>query len=239
MSDEGGKQDKGGALAGGASRGAAEAGSGADDYQAKYMAGGALYHDKIRAPLAYHLIFLLPLSIVLASSLFAFAKAGAAALIAPAFSLVLLPIIWLLFSVLRISVTRDEVYVQYGLFGPKIKVRDIESARAVSYDWKKYGGWGIRYGGDGSVAYNMMGDHGRAVEILHRKGSKTKKLLLASPDPEKLAAAINQARAAAVAGKDPVQMRVDALAVDDAALEKAAEEEAAAAEQQADEQRRA
>ena len=54
--------------------------------------------------------------------------------------------LWALFSVLRISVSRDEVYVQYGLFGPRIAVRDIERCEAVDYDWKKYGGWGIRYG---------------------------------------------------------------------------------------------
>lgn len=206
-----------------------ELAAGPDPYQAKFMASGALYYDKIRAPLAYHLIFLLPVLVVVGSSIAAFAQAGAAALVAPAFSMLLLPIAWLLFSVLRISVTRDEVFIQYGLFGPKIAVRDIEHAAAVDYDWKKYGGWGIRYGRDGSVAYNMMGDRGRAVEIVYKRGDKTKKVLVASPDPARLAGAINQARALASGGA--AKMRIEAEAPKDEVMREAeAEAEAIAAE---------
>jgi len=209
-----------------------EALAGPDPYQAKYMASGALYYDKIRAPLAYHLIFLLPVAVVLVASILAAIQAGPAALIAPAFSMVLLPIAWLLFSVLRISVTREEVFVQYGLFGPKIAVRDIERAAAIDYDWKKYGGWGIRFGRDGSVAYNMMSDGGRAVEIVYKKGDKSKRVLVASPDPARLAAAINQARALASGGSEA--KRIAEPAKDEITREAEAEAEAIAADAEAE-----
>ncbi|MFT3766451.1 MAG: hypothetical protein QM820_13200 [Minicystis sp.] len=217
-----------------------EAGLGADDYQAKYMASGALYYDKIRAPRIYHLIFLLPLLVVLGSAIVAAAQAGPAAALPTLFSLFILPIAWLLFSVLRITVTRDEVYVQYGLFGPKIAVRDIERAAAVDYDWKKYGGWGIRYGRDGSIAYNMMGDNGRAVEIVYRKGGTSKKVLVASPDPVRLAAAINEARALAAGSAGPMRIEAPATeAKDDIARQAEAEAEAIAAEAEAEAKRQA
>jgi hypothetical protein len=165
-----------------------------DPYQARYMAEGALYYDKFKAPRAYHLIFLAPLVVILASMIGMVMQTGPAALLLGAFWTVLMGLVWLLFSVLRITVTRDEVYVQYGLFGPRIKISDIVRCEAVSYDWKKYGGWGIRYGRDGSVAYNMLGDQGQAVEIVYKKGDKEKKVVLSSRDPAKLAAAVNQAR---------------------------------------------
>jgi hypothetical protein len=208
-----------------------------DDYQAKFMASGALYYDKIRAPLAYHLILLAPLVISVVTTSLAAMKAGPAALLPLLITVPLLSIIWLLFSVLRISVTNDEVYVQYGLFGPKIAVRDIEKATAVDYDWKKYGGWGIRYGRDGSVAYNMMGDRGRAVEILYKKGDKTKKVLVASPDPERLAAAINEARSRAIGGATAKRIAAAPDPSDEILKQAEAEAEAIAAEAEAEAKR--
>ena len=193
--------------------------AGPDEYQERYMAGGALYYDKIRAPLAYHLLFLLPLVLSVGSAI-----VGHAPIFVPLVALIPLLFIWALFSVLRISVTRGEVYVQYGLFGPKIAVGDVERCEAVDYDWKKYGGWGIRYALDGSVAYNMMGDQGRAVKIVYRKGKGTKTVLVASHNPARLAAAVNEARAAAQ-GKVRVEATVE-HEVEEAA---AAETEAAAA----------
>ncbi|APR84532.1 Hypothetical protein A7982_09881 [Minicystis rosea] len=213
---------------------------GADDYQAKFMASGALYYDKLRAPRIYHLLFLLPLAVVLASAIAAVSASGPTAAIGPAISLLILPIAWLLFSVLRITVTREEVYVQYGLFGPKIAIRDIEHAAAVDYDWKRYGGWGIRYGRDGSIAYNMMGDGGRAVEIVYRKNGKAKpkKVLIASPDPVRLASAINEARALAAGSQKPARIETEAApAADEITREAEAEAEAIAAEVEAEAKR--
>jgi hypothetical protein len=204
-----------------------------DPYEAKYMSGpdGALYFAKITAPRFFHLLFLLPLLVSTGSALLAHAP-----LLVPLFSAIPLFFVWILFSALRISVTSREVHVQYGLLGPKIPIEAIESCEACEYDWKQYGGWGIRYGRDGSVAYNMLGDGGRAVRITYKKGAKTKKVVLSARDPERLAAAIQQARAMALSGgalprfeeaADPLRIEVLADAdVDPYARRPEAEEEA-------------
>jgi hypothetical protein len=170
---------------------AAPAARAPDAYESKYMAGegGALYFDKIAAPRSFHLLLLLPLLVVIGSVV-----ASHAPFFVPLISAIPLLLVWMLFSVLRISVTRKAVHVQYGLFGPTIPVDAITACEAVDYDFQQYGGWGIRYGRDGSVAYNMMGDGGRAVRIAYTKGGKSKTVLLASRDPERLAAAIQERR---------------------------------------------
>ena len=86
-----------------------------DPYQAKYMAEGALYYDKFRAPRAYHLIFLLPLLICLASAGLMAAQGGPSALLLGLFWTVVMGLVWLLFSVLRISVTRVLDLVHSGV----------------------------------------------------------------------------------------------------------------------------
>lgn len=188
MSDAGGE--------GGGRDGGARA---ADDYEARYMAGeGVIYRDKIKAPKKFFLLFLLP-TLIQAVTFSTVAIAGkplplSVIAIVPITALLMM-LLGLLFAVLRITVTLREVHVQYGLFGPKIPVASIEDCKAVKYDWKDYGGWGIRRGADGSWAYNMVGDAGRAVRIewVDAKGKKNV-TLVASPDPEALARAIQQAR---------------------------------------------
>jgi hypothetical protein len=168
-----------------------------DPYEAQYMSGpdGALYFAKMTAPRFFHVPFLLPLVVILGSALLAHAP-----LFVPIISALPLVLVWLLFSTLRISVTSKEVYVQYGLQGPRIPIDAIVSCEVCAYDWKQYGGWGVRHGRGGSVAYNMLGDGGRAVLITYKEGAKTKTALLSARDPERLATAVLQARAMALTG---------------------------------------
>jgi hypothetical protein len=188
----------------------------ADAYASRYMSGprGALYHDKIVAPWWFHLLLVAPILVLIVTVFLPGGKPSALLGMIP------VALVWLLFSVLRVSVSEDELFIQYGLFGPRIPIADVVSCEAVEYDWKKYGGWGIRFGVDGSVAYNMMGDRGRAVRIVYRKGARTKTVLVASPDPERLALAVQQARvlsaSRAYADGDP-KLRVAARPDEDAA----------------------
>ncbi|EYF08803.1 DUF3093 family protein [Chondromyces apiculatus] len=161
-----------------------------------------VYRDKIKVGLGFHLLLFLALLIPLAalgSLLWASASTGQplplTAYIAPLAISVLMSLIWILFSVLRVTVTARSVYIQYGLFGPHIPLDRITRCEAATYDWKRYGGWGIRRGADGSKAYNIMGDAGRAVRIVWRDDrGKEQVYLIASPNPEALAAAIQRAR---------------------------------------------
>ncbi len=169
-----------------------------DEYARKHMAaeGDALFFDKKHWPRWFNR--LIGGAMIAASC----AVVGGAVVDAkPELLVALLPISFsfvaqLSFSTLRTMVTRRFVHIQYGLFGPKIPIEDFISADVVDYDWKKYGGFGIRYSiRDGSMAYNMMGDQGRAVKLVYRAKGKETVLLVSADDPERLCAAIAEARA--------------------------------------------
>jgi hypothetical protein len=112
--------------------------------------------------------------------------------------------LWALFSVLRFTISERAVVVQYGLFGPTIPIESIESAEAVDYDWKKFGGWGIRRSLDGEWMYNMPGDGGRALRIVWTDKHGERRITgIGMPAPEPAAAAIAQARRALPSVREP------------------------------------
>lgn len=159
--------------------------------------GAILHRAKMRAPGWFFAIFAVPILIEIVAFAVLAATSPHFPLALLALPLVMIPVMALmalLFAVLRVTVSEHEVHVQYGLFGPKIPVKAIRSAEVVAYDWKQYGGWGIRRGRDGSWAYNMVGDAGRAVKVTWNKDGKEVVHLLVSSDPEALAAAIQAAR---------------------------------------------
>lgn len=168
-----------------------------DAYEAEYMRGQGmvLHRDKSRAPWTIH---------ALLGGLTAMAIAGAfvapGAWVSAVITAPILLTVWLLFSVLRVSVSEGHVNIQYGLFGPKIPIAAIQSAEVVAYDWKRFGGWGIKMNMQGEWIYNMPGDGGRAVRITWTdKRGRTKVTYIGSRGADKLAAAIGQARALAPA----------------------------------------
>jgi len=164
-----------------------------DLYERRYMAGEGvvLFRDKSRAPWPVHAIFMVAMATLTVSSVIV------GSVFALVFSLPLLATLWLLFAVLRVTVAEGAVNVQYGLFGPKIPIAAIESAEPVTYDWKKFGGWGIRRSRDGAWIYNMPGDGGHAVRILWRDASgRRRDTLIGSRRSSQLAAQIGRARLA-------------------------------------------
>ena len=177
-----------------------------DAYEAKYMKGQGmvLHRAKERAPKALQALMLLPAIGSLPSL-----AVGWAGIPIVLFSLVLSVVLWGLFSVLRVTVSEGQVNVQYGLFGPTIPISQIESAEATTYDWKKFGGWGIRRSLDGEWIYNMPGDKGRAVRIVWRDTKGNRKVtLVGSKTPQELAQAIAQARSKSLSGT-PAQPALD------------------------------
>ncbi|EDM77218.1 hypothetical protein PPSIR1_26753 [Plesiocystis pacifica SIR-1] len=163
-----------------------------DAYESEYMKGEGvtLYRDKSRAPWQLHALLGGSTAMVFAAAFLA----GEAML--PMLAMVPVGLlVWLLFSVLRVSVSEGHVNVQYGLFGPKIPIPAIESAEATTYDWKRFGGWGIKRSLDGAWIYNMPGDGGRAVKIVWRNAKgKRKVTYVGSLQSEDLAAQIARAR---------------------------------------------
>ncbi|HLV64310.1 MAG TPA: hypothetical protein VKY73_00795 [Polyangiaceae bacterium] len=163
-----------------------------DVYEAKYMAGegAVLYRDKSRAPWGLHVLFGLATALTVASVV------ASGELLALAVSLPVMALLWLFFSVLRVTVSEGHINVQYGIVGPKIPIEAVESVEAVRYDWRKFGGWGIRYA-EGTWLYNMPGDGGQAIRVVWRNARGQRKVtLIGSRRAEELAHEVMRARRA-------------------------------------------
>lgn len=162
-----------------------------DAYEKKYMAGEGLvlHRAKERAPWQWNAMMGATALAVIAPVFF-----NPAAWLGAAIGLPMMAIAFVLFSVLRVTVSEGHVNIQYGLFGPKIPIEAITHAEATTYDWKKFGGWGIKRSFDGEWIYNMPGDGGRAVRIEWTKNGRKRVTLVGSKEPQALAAAIEEAR---------------------------------------------
>ncbi|HEX7604868.1 MAG TPA: hypothetical protein VF316_24785 [Polyangiaceae bacterium] len=161
-----------------------------DDYESKYMGGGeALARSRVGWPWWFH-------AIMGTSGAFLILSAIASSTLVPLLSLPILAVVWLLLMFLRVTVTTEHVHVQLGLFGPKIPIAKLVSAKAEDYQPLKYGGWGIRLGRDGSWAYSMPGSGGRGVRLTYEtEGGKKKEVFVSTNDPEAVLAGIAKARA--------------------------------------------
>jgi hypothetical protein len=161
-----------------------------DDYETKYMGGGqALARSRAGMPWWFHLLLAFACVAVVA-------PAVAHGTLASLVTLPFLLFVWVLFMFLRVTVTAETVHVQLGVFGPKIPVANIVEVAVERYPVLKYGGWGIRFALDGSVAYSVPGHGGRGVRIRYKKkNGRESTVWVTSPDPDALVAAIEQARA--------------------------------------------
>lgn len=178
-----------------------------DPYESGYMTPDGeevLFRDKFIARWPWH-------AIMGAATLITVGSLGLPALVGGPLTpwwvwlLSVLPMlaIWILFAVIRVTVTTRNVHVQMGPLGPKIAIEDIVSAESVDYDWKTYGGWGIRYKPGQGVAYNMMGDGGEAVKLVRRtKAGKERDVLVSSSQAPLIVDAIQRALAMAARGSE-------------------------------------
>lgn len=158
--------------------------------------GDVIYREKVVGRLPWDLALLSPGALGLAVILPMMIADGAPiAAVATATALTAVPtgLMWLLFRTLRVAVSTENVHIQFGVWGPKIPIASITSATAVKYDWKAYGGFGIKYR-NGEWIYNMAGDDRMAVRIEWTDGETNKVTLVSSRDPATLAEAINKAR---------------------------------------------
>jgi hypothetical protein len=107
-------------------------------------------------------------------------------------ALVLL-VAYLVRTTLRIHVDDETLRCGFGPFGLTIPRARIERAEAVSYSWATYGGWGVKGGFDGSLAYTVLGDGGRGVRVTYRNArGRRRTVLLSSRRPEDLANALTR-----------------------------------------------
>ena len=106
----------------------------------------------------------------------------------------------LLFGRLRIEVDEQSLRIRFGYLGwPKkdIPVEEILQTEVVTYrPIRQFGGWGIRGGrfqGERTGCYSMKGNRGLLLSLNNqiRVGFlRTRRLLIGTPEPEKLQLAI-------------------------------------------------
>jgi hypothetical protein len=169
-----------------------------DEYVARYMEGGAAaIVSKKRMPRWWFALMGVPLVVLTIATIMAAAKVPAMIAVAIV-EAILLVLVALVFSHLRLVVTDRALHIQLGLWGPKIPIERVRSIRALPYDWKKYGGWGIRLGRDGSWCYSVPGGSGECVEIewVDDRGAP-RKHVVSTDDGAAIVAAVERVRAAA------------------------------------------
>lgn len=110
---------------------------------------------------------------------------------------------------LRTAVTNTHVHIQYGTFGPRIALAEIASVDVVDYEPLRYGGWGIRRGLKGGMAYSVPARGGKAVRITSRDGRVVE---VTSEQPAALRAAIELARGASTSALDAARVQAGLLA---------------------------
>jgi len=89
---------------------------------------------------------------------------------------------------LKISLTNNQLEVVYGIFNrKKIPLNTITSCNITKADFRTYGGVGIRFGTDGSWAYNT--DFGEAVKLTFQDG---RPFVFSTRNPQKICDLISQ-----------------------------------------------
>lgn len=76
--------------------------------------------------------------------------------------------IYLNFRALTVSITGSDVRVAFGFIRKTVHVEDIASVEPVTTSFGMYGGYGIRFGGDGSLAFTVS--YGDGVRIRMKRG---------------------------------------------------------------------
>lgn len=73
-----------------------------------------------------------------------------------------------IFGKLSIAITDSELTAGFGVLKHKIALDNIEYVEVIQFPWWKYGGFGVRYGLDWSVAYVI--NYKTGVRVVPRRG---------------------------------------------------------------------
>jgi len=89
---------------------------------------------------------------------------------------------------LKIALTSNQLEVKYGIFNHKrIHLQKVTSCDIIKARFRTYGGVGIRYGLDGSWAYNT--DFGEAVKLTFQDG---RPFVFSTRNPQEICNLINE-----------------------------------------------
>ncbi len=73
--------------------------------------------------------------------------------------------VYLNFRALTVSITESDVRVAFGLIRKTIHVGDIASVEPVTTSFGMYGGYGVRFGGDGALAFTVSYEDGVMIRM--------------------------------------------------------------------------
>lgn len=96
------------------------------------------------------------------------------------------------FLVLTVGVTSDSVEFSYGLFRRRLHWPQVTGYSVQRYDWKRYGGWGLRFGLHGRRAWSVPGvAEGLSFQV--DENDKRREYFVSSHKPEEFARTVDQA----------------------------------------------
>ena len=176
-----------------------------DEYERRFMrADEVLYRERLRLAWWGHLVFLAALG----SALHAFLLSGAW------LGLVVVPLAWLVLMSLRVAVSRSEVHVQLGVFGPRVPLADIESVESIAGGIFSWRGW-MSF----ERMYGMPSAARGLVRMVYRKNGHRTAVRFSSREPERMVRAIEQARTARTTGPARIALVAPPAAAETAARE--------------------
>lgn len=118
------------------------------------------------------------------------------------FFALLVVLVMLLIHTARLRFCIDEQGIHYRFFPFHFKTRHIgrdavEKVHVKAYDaLSEFGGWGIRINFRDTKTYNVMGDHGQAMEVIKTNG---KRVLFSTYNPQALSRFLQELSAKGVA----------------------------------------
>lgn len=95
--------------------------------------------------------------------------------------LVIMVAVFINFRTLEITVTGEQLTVGYGFIRSRVRLGDIVYVESIRPPFWRYGGFGIRWGWDGSVGYIV--DYRRGVRVTRRRGMP---IFFSTRDPERV-----------------------------------------------------
>jgi len=142
-----------------------------------------IYAETIRYGIWLPLMILLLIAIFTGVAVIAIVKGGPRLiLIVTVVVTASLILVYLNFRRLFFEITKDHVRFGFGLVKKEFRRSDITSCEPYELTFKNYLGYGIRYGRDGTVAYNTRNGNGVKMVVDGRK----RPYVISVDDPERV-----------------------------------------------------
>ena len=160
----------------------------AEEYEAeKYTPESEVYRDTVTSKV---MIYSFVLVFIMLAAIFYFMPTFETFLYGILPTVVILILVGMMFGVLEIECTYNNLSFYFGPLGKDIHLGKIDDVEVTEiHPLKKYMGWGHRIGPDGSIGYISTG--GKGIRIKLKDG---KVYVLSSTDPERLVDYIKSAK---------------------------------------------